>query len=411
MKNNKIATIYGYGYDGEGICRSEGKVTFLPFVIAGEKVEFNIEKETSSFSRGKLVKIISPSEKRELPKCSYFTQCGGCTYQHMNYFCELEIKKELFSSHLKKAGYSGAIQLTPSNNRYGYRNKIKLFLSDGKIGLKCRRSGQIVDIKNCPLSSAKINVTIGKIRSFIKARNLYDIFSQIIIREEDGQVLVNFYKKKDRQLDYLSLYLDLGKSSGIFESFKNKTRYILGLKQISKSEFGLTCSFNPTTFHQVNNFVMEKLYEKVLELASGNSALNCYSGGGVLSGILAKKFKHVVGIELGDSEHNDAQNFKENNHLENLLNIHGDCSKVIPTIKDNFDIAVLDPPKAGMDKLVCDTLNQSGIEKIIYISCDSATMARDVSRMNNYAITYAHLFDMFATTGEYETLVLLEKGH
>lgn len=409
MNNNSVKTkISGYGYDGEGVCRVEGKVTFVPFVIEGEEVEISLDRETSSFFKGKLLKVISASTLRQTPPCPYFSKCGGCVYQHTTYLNELEIKQKLLASQLAKCGYTGEIHLTPSEQRFGYRNKIKLF-ADKSVGLKKRNSNEIIDIEQCPLVSEKINIAISIVKKFLLQQKLTNLIKEIVLREDCGQVLVNFYKKTNKSIDYSPLFNSFGENIGLFETFKGKTAHIGGLKQIENEEFGLKCSFKPTSFHQVNKFVMPKLYKRAIELVKGDRILNCYSGAGVLSGILAKKFKNVVGIELGDSEHEDAQKFKKANNLDNLLNLHGDCGKLLKSI-DKFDTILIDPPKAGADKNVCLSLNESGSERIIYISCDSATMVRDVSRMPNYKITYAHLFDMFACTGEYESLIVLEKS-
>ncbi len=410
MKNKKVTSLVtGYGYDGEGVCRVEGKVTFLPFVIEGEEVELYLEQETSSFCKGKLSKVVSPSPLRQTPPCPYFGRCGGCAYQHMSYENELKVKKELFASHLKKVGYDGEINVFPSTQRYAYRNKIKLFVQDGKIGLKYRGSDKVIDINSCQLVTDKINDVISVVKNFISGKNLFATFSEIVIREENGQVLVNFYKKIDKKVEFQGLYLLIGKKCGIFETYKGFTRHVLGLEEIEVKEGGLDCTFKPTSFHQVNNFVMPILYESVLKETRGENALNCYSGAGVLSGILLKKCKRVIGIELGLSEHEDAEKFKEKNNLKGLLNMHGDCAEVLGRIHENFDCVVVDPPKAGMDKRVCQAINNCGAKRVIYVSCDSATMVRDVLRMPDFKVTKALLFDMFACTGEYEALIVMEK--
>lgn len=410
MKNKRVTSLVtGYGYDGEGVCRVEGKVTFLPFVIEGEEVEFYLEQETSSFCKGKLSKVISPSPLRQTAPCPYFGRCGGCSYQHMSYENEIKIKKSLFVSHLKKVGYDGSIQVFPSSQRYGYRNKIKLFVQDEKIGLKYRGGDKVIDIEACRLVTSKINDAIVSVKNFIKGNKLFDIFNEIVIREEKEQVLVNFYKKVDKKVDFQGLFLLLGRKSGIFETYKGFTIHVLGIEEIEIEESGLKCSFKPTSFHQVNNYIMPALYERVLKESQGDNVLNCYSGAGVLSGILLTKSKRVIGIELGASEHEDAEKFKERNNLKGLLNMHGDCAEVLGRIHEKFDCVVVDPPKAGMDKKVCQAINNFEANKLIYVSCDSATMVRDVTRLSNFKVTKAFLFDMFACTGEYEALIVMEK--
>lgn len=411
MKNKTYnAVITGYGYDGEGVCKVEGKVTFLPFVIKGEEVELTLQKDTSSFCRGSVKAITSPSPLRENPPCPYFGCCGGCAYMHTTYQNELEIKKQLLRSHLKKVGFEGTVHVVESPQRYGYRNKIKLFVDNDKIGLKIRRSDKVVDIEKCLLVSDKINEVIIFVRSFVKGQNLYQFLQEIIIREENGKVLINFVKSSNKKIDYQGLYLLVGKNLGIFETFNGQTLHKLGLECLETEEFGLKCKFKPTSFHQVNRFVMPKMYQKVLELVKGKKVVNCYSGAGVLSGILLTKCERVIGIELGLSEHNDAQDLKIENNLKGLFNMHGDCGEVLSRIDSkDADMIVLDPPKAGIDKKVAERLNGFSCNKMVYVSCDSATMVRDIARMDNFEIKEVYLFDMFACTGEYEALALLEK--
>lgn len=404
----KRAIVSGYGYDGEGVCRTGGKVVFIPFVLKGEEVEFSLDKETSSFCRGRLVNVLSPSPLRITPKCPYFGMCGGCAYQHMKYENELLIKGELLSAQLKKAGYEGEIEVC-EGDRFYYRNKIKLFVQEGEIGLKSPKSNLVIDIQKCLLVSENINKTIDFVRKFVAKYDLYECFSEIVIREENNNVLINFYRKNQKKCDYSPLFNQLNGNYGIFESVKGRTRHIYGIKNLRTIEWGLKCEFSPTTFHQVNKVIMNKLYAKVLEYISGGRTLNLYSGGGVLSGILLKKCLSVVGVELGESEHKNAQTFKLVNNLQGLENIHGDCAKVLKEMREGFDCIVVDPPKAGMDKSVCDEINNNGAERIIYVSCDSGTLSRDITRLTNYKVVKAHLFDMFACTGEYETLVLLQK--
>ena len=174
---------------------------------------------------------------------------------------------------------------------------------------------------------------------------------------------------------------------------------------------GLIAEFNVNSFHQVNNFLTENLYLKVIENIKGDKVINCYSGAGILSGVLAKSCSKVVGIELGLSEHQNAEKLKQTNKLKNLINICGDCSVKLPSVKGEFNTIVVDPPRAGLDKRVINAIvNRKSCERLIYVSCDSSTLVRDLSILKEvFNVKKVYLFDMFSRRREFETLVILDR--
>ena len=397
-----IEEIDGIGYNGEGVCRVDGKVIFVPYALRGERVKFQIIKEKSSFSRAKLLDVIQASNERETPPCPYYGKCGGCSYQHTNYQNELNLKLELLSNQMKKVGFSGEIKVYPSKREYAYRNKIKLFV--GEKGLSLKKDDNLCHIEKCMLVSDQLNEAIEKIDKFIKKYT--EVFDEVMLREENGQILVTFNKIKNVEVDYQGIFLVLGRNFGIFECFNGFTYHIMGLKELVVDEMGLKCRFSPKSFHQVNKFMFEEMYSEVMQNILGQKVINCYSGAGLLSGVIAKTHD-VIGIELGDNEHNDAEMLKQENSLEKLTNLHGDCGKLLIGLE--CDTLITDPPRRGMSKEVVEEINNMKCKRVIYISCDSATMVRDIERMGNYEVKSVSLFDMFARTGEYESLVILER--
>ena len=409
MSSEKVGKITSYGYDGEGVCRVDGKVCFIPFALEGEDVKFKVTNEKSKFCNGEIKQILTKSEKRVTPACPYFGKCGGCAYQHTTYENSLEIKRNLLAGHLKKAGYEGEIKVVPSQNPFNYRNKIKVFVRGKTIGFNERGSNKVCEIDKCLIADELINVALEKVKTFINKQNLFEFYSEIVFRQEQDSCLVVFKKASPAEITYQGLYLLLGKNFGIYEEYKNFLSHKVGLKELKTTEFDLNCIFKPKSFHQVNKFVYPKLYQDVLNSTIGKTVVNCYSGAGVLSGILANSFKRVYGIELGDSEHQDAEVLKQNNNLFNLTNLHGDCKDMLGRIDDKIDTIVLDPPRAGVDEKVCRTLNSTDFDRLVYVSCDVATCVRDISRLENVKILSVTLYDMFALTSEYETMIVLEK--
>lgn len=408
MHKEEHVIITDYGYDGEGIGRISGKVVFVPYALKDEVVKVALGKETSSFCKGELLSVERKSPLRCAAPCPYYTKCGGCRYQHTTYQNELNIKLELLKNQLVKVGYNGKISVV-AEDEYGYRNKIRLFVGADGLALKQRNSNQLCYVDKCLIVQPEINEAIQKINTFILAGQHQHNYSEVVIRQEGNCLLVNFYRTNKTEINYQGLYLILGTNFGIYETFKRNSEYRIGKKYLETQEFGLNCKFSPNSFHQVNDKIGQKLYKEVIENLKGANILNCYSGAGVLSGIIAKAGKRVVGVELGEAEHKDAENLKNENDLFYLSNIRGDCSDVLPRLCERFETIVVDPPRGGIDEKVVNAINQFNFKRLIYVSCNSATLVRDLGRLQGLSISKVVLFDMFARTGEYETLVILDK--
>ena len=364
-----ITKIKDYGYDGEGVGKVDGKVCFIPFTIKGETVEFDIVKENSTFIKGKLSKVIEKASERSLPRCGYFGRCGGCAYQHLSYEDELDIKKTLLLRQLKKVNFNGQVEVIASPHRYKYRNKIRLFVCDEGVGFKERDSGNICPISHCEIACDLINNAIVYLNEYIKNNKLQNIIDSIVIKSVGDNALINFVVNKENVCNYQGLYLVLGENFGIFETCRGKTYHKLGIKELPTSDLGLNLEYNVSSFHQVNRYIEKLLYQKVIDSVSEKCVVNCYSGAGLLSILLAKTGKDVTAIELGVSEHNEAEKLKKKNDIINLNNICGDCQAVLPQLDCRDKSIIVDPPRSGMSKAVSNCLNKCKAKQIIYISC------------------------------------------
>lgn len=402
-----ITRIEDYGYDGEGVGRVNGKVCFVPFTISGEVVEFDVVKENSTFIKGKLRNVIEKANERSLPRCEYFGRCGGCAYQHLKYENELNIKKTLLSRQLKKVGYDGQIEIVASPQEYNYRSKVKLFVNEEGLGYKERESNKICPVTHCEIANSLISNALLYINEYIKNNKLHNIIESIVIRCEGQNALINFFVKRKDICNYQGIYLVLGENWGIYETYKNKMYHKLGINKLETDDFNLKLEYGVNTFHQVNPYVERMLYKKVIESVTTKSVVNCYSGAGLLSVLLAKDGKNVEAIELGEDEHSEAERLKDKNNIKNLKNYQGDCQIVLPKLDCKDKTIIVDPPRNGISKEVISFLNECGARKFIYISCNSASLVRDIAILRNYKIVKAYLFDMFAKTGEYESLCVL----
>lgn len=402
-----ITKIEDYGYDGEGVGKVDGKVCFIPFTIKGETVEFDIVKENSTFIKGKLAKVVNPSTLRNTPQCEYFGRCGGCAYQHLSYEDELDIKKTLLLRQLKKINFNGQVEVIASPHRYKYRNKIRLFVCDEGVGFKERESGNICPISHCEIACDLINDAIVYLNEYIKNNKLQNIIDSIVIKSVGENALINFLVNKENVCNYQGLYLVLGENFGIFETCKGKTCHKVGLRALKRNAFDLIADYSVNSFHQVNRYIEKLLYQKVIDSVIEKRVVNCYSGAGLLSILLAKTGKNVTAIELGVSEHDEAEKLKKKNDIINLNNICGDCQAILPQLDCRDKSVIVDPPRSGMSKGVSTCLNECKARQIIYISCNSASLVRDINLLTNYSLERVCFFDMFASTGEYECLCIL----
>ena len=410
--NKKInLEITDYGYSGEGVGRDKGKVCFVHYALKDELVEGEILKENKNFVKLRLTQIKRPSDLRVKASCPYFSKCGGCAFQNLKYENELEVKKYMIQNQIRKTNFDGEIEVCKSYKEYGYRNKIKLFCNETSLCLNTISSNKLVPIDRCLLVEEEINNAINSVQTFINAKNIESSVENVYIRRQGEITLVWFKYKQPVKVEYSGLQIMLGADCGIFVSTgSEKPTHIIGKSSLKATEFGLNCDFEVNAFHQVNDYIGEKLYEEVAESVLGNKVINAYSGAGVLSGILAKKGKTVYGIELGQAEHESAEKLKETNNLVKLFNIKGDCSSYIPQlISSDLQTLIIDPPRAGCDQAVTDAINNSNIKRVVYVSCESSTLVRDVNRLTNYKVKKVKIFDMFPKTSSIELLCILER--
>lgn len=393
--NDLSLEIIDYGYNGEGVAKDNGKVYFVPKVLIGEKVKVDILKNASKFSYCEAKKIILPSPLRLVPRCPYFFKCGGCNFQHMNYEFELSLKKQLLLRDLRKIYNLSDLQVVSCGFEYAYRNKVRFQVKDNKLGFFENRSNNFIEIEHCDLISSEMNRIITVINE--KLSQLEYRFKEVILFSFNGKIVVDFvtHEKVDKKV--LQQIFD-------FDFMINHKG------QTFRTKFmGLEYDFSGDAFRQVNDEVAEKLYGEVLANLKGKRIANCYSGIGVLSGLLSKEAEHVYGIELNSSAHNGAESLKEINKIQNLTNICGYVEKELHKIAGKVDFVVLDPPRAGCDISGLNAILENNIPGVVYISCNPSTLMRDLKiLLEKYDIKSVKLFDMFPRTANFETLVVLE---
>lgn len=469
MNKNEIYTgiVSAYGSDGEGIIKQEGYTIFLPFAIPGEKVRFKVLKVQKNLVFAKIQEVLTPAEERVRPKCSVFGKCGGCQLMHLSYNEQLSFKRDSIANCFKKIAFLevNPKRTVPSTPELGYRSKLQLPIrqtdSGVKIGFFAVNSHRVVDVNNCVIHGEWSEKIITALRKYITAKKIsaYNELTGegllrhlvvkkigckfIIILVVNGETLpsVNYFNdllKVALGVDY-SIFINVNTRNDnviLGEKYLN----LFGDSLVSDSFYGLNYSVGPASFMQVNENVKAKLYSKVVEIAGDNdTVIDAYCGAGLLSCLLARKAKKVIGIEVVEEAVKCAKNMASENAVSNAKFYCGECEKLLPTIiKENKNaLLVLDPPRKGLDKNLALAVCEAKPKRIIYVSCSPQTLARDVGIItgtlkyennqlvksvpnainceqtpilpNGYKIEYLRGYDMFAQCKGVESICVLTR--
>ena len=444
MQKNEIITIKieSYGAFGEGVAHADGSVIFIPYAMQGEVVRAQVLAVKKGVVYAKLISVIEKSSHRREPFCSHFAKCGGCDIQHVDYDTQLEIKKEQVAGCIKRIAKIDdfSIKVNPSNREQGSRNKLTMpfGLDSGKatLGFYSERSHRVVPVSCCPLGTKvdliikiftdwanKYNLSvyneesgIGLLRA-ISVRNYGEKYMfTLVASKEKVPRLEDLVETLNQEFDEPVVYLNVNsKKTNVVLGDKNI--HLSGAKKLKGEALGVRFELSPFSFAQVNDFVRDALYQKVLSFVDeGDVVIDAYSGAGLMSVLLAKKAKMVYGAEIIPDAVKDANYCAEQNGVKDkVVNKTGDCAKLVPEIVKEIDknsdlTVVLDPPRKGCDQTVLESVMSAKPKKIIYVSCNPATLARDLLILKEkYDLKSVELFDMFPNTKHVETLVCLSR--
>lgn len=437
MKKNDIldVSIVDMGCNLEGIAKADGAVLFVPYAISGEKLKAQVINTKQRAYIAKILEITEPSPYRVKPRCPYFTKCGGCQVQHIAYEKQLELKNKLVQNAITNIGKLDIAvnPCVPCENQYYYRNKFAFPLNPEtkKIGMFRTNSHNIVDISDCAIQQPWAKDVIDIVNSYVEKNDVsvYDettktgSLKHIVARCFANQYLITLVINDEKLPNIESLidalkqkFDNFGLNYNINKSKNNvilseKFRHIYGLKSIKCTEFGVNYEINNASFMQVNDDIKHKIYQAVFDAVSGDVVVDAYSGAGLLSAMLSKNAKQVYGIEIVPDAVKSADNLCRENKITNLKNICGDTAVELPKLasKLNKFSLVLDPPRKGCDPKVIETILKSAPEKIVYVSCNPSTLARDLCGLKEkYNVVSITPFDMFPETCHVETLAVLK---
>ena len=434
------------GYQGEGIAKINNLPIFIQGAIKGEKVEIKILKVQSSFAYGKIINIIKKSEARVSSDCDRYNKCGGCSLRHIDYQYTLKIKKAIVENCLYKQ-FKKRIKV---ENVIGmdkpiyYRNKLQFPIGLSKdnkplMGVYSNRTHDIVPVTNCLIQNEKCNEIANDIFSFIKDNNISAYNEQtlegtvrhIIVRIgiKTKEVLVTIvvnddnFDENQKFIEYITKKHPEIKSI-VFNYNRKNTNVILGNK--NEVIFGsgyiydilgeYKFKISPLSFYQVNPIQTEVLYKTAIELAGDDLkdevALDLYCGIGTIGIFASKCFKKVYGIEIVEQAIDDAKENAKINNIDNIEFYAGDVEKVLPQILDKIEtkpnVVFVDPPRKGLDNNTIELLKKLQPQKIIYISCNPATLARDLNKLEEkYIIEKVQPVDQFPYTTHIENVTSL----
>ncbi len=459
MKKNDLIGIRceALGSNGEGIAACDGVTVFVPYLLPGEKASVRVLKVKGNIAYGKAEEIRTPAEDRVRPKCPVFYRCGGCLLQHMRYRSQLLFKTELVKNALRKiAGIDAAVEPCERSDReYGYRNKLQLPVGvvngENAIGFYAGRTHRIVKTDECPIHPVWSKPLIAALYNFMEKCGLdgYDEASgkgqirRIIVREIKNKFLVTlvateeiagigyFYHLLDGIFPEYSFFLGIDTSRGN-AVLKEPPRLMKGKPFYEGMENGVLFEAGASTFLQVNEGVREKLYGKAVSLFSEEDVvIDCYAGGGLLTAMLAKKCRRAYGVEVVSEASACAERLKAKNGLTNMINLCGKVEEELPALlgREPSAVLVFDPPRAGIAREIIGEVLRHAPRKIVYISCNPATLARDVGIMTGklaeteggelvkadngaamYTLSLVQPFDMFPQTRHVETLAVLTRN-
>ncbi len=451
LKKNEIyqTTVTGMTTEGSGVGRINDTVVFISNSAVDDVLKTKIIKTSKNYAVGRIEEIVTPSPDRAEPDCKYFAQCGGCTYRHISYEAELKIKHQRVEDAVKRIGGFQNLKINTvvrCESRCFYRNKAQMpFGKDNHsntiMGFYAYHSHRIID-SDCCLLQPPIFSQISSIVREWAIKNNVSVYDEILhrgllrhlyvrIAEVTGEIMVCLVINGKSVPNKNELTDKLKAVSG-FKSLQlnvntQKTNVILGKECIKLygSDYitdvlcGLKFNISPLSFYQVNRTQAEMLYsiaENYAQLSSDDVLLDLYCGTGTIGLSMAKKVKKLIGVEIIPQAIENAEKNAVLNGISNAEFICSDAAKAAVKLEKNGirpDVIILDPPRKGCDKNLIETVVSMTPERVVYVSCDSATMARDISIFNELGYKPIEItpVDMFPATPHVECVVLLTKVH
>jgi 23S rRNA (uracil1939-C5)-methyltransferase len=460
---NFILDISGMNSSGQGVGKIEGLAIFVDGAITGEKIEAKVTEFKKNYCIGKINKIIDPSPYRTVPFCEVFDNCGGCSLQHISYNYQLKYKTGKVRDEVERISGIKDIRINEiigMENPLNYRNKAEYFInnpvgSEFDIGFYARGSHEVVEHKTCHICAAESNEIKNYFKELVSKNNNLNVKSLIVRKSfgaDETMVIISAYENKNTNNPNAN---NLNKNSGavsahteastsVFKGLagnlaakfpsiksvylnkigKHHSTYdlLLGKKTIRENLSNYGFDISPGSFFQVNTIGAEILFAAALEYAglSGNEeVLDLYCGTGAITILIAGHCKIIIGVEVLKGAVDDAKANARLNGDKNVGFVQGEALKMLRELKRKnhrqesiFDVAIIDPPRTGMEAEVIEAIANLKIKKIVYISCNPSTLARDIKRFSEkgYSTTKIQPIDMFPHTEHVECVALISRA-
>lgn len=409
-------------YGGASLARVEGKAVFVPLALPGEQVRVRIVEEKRGYATAEVEEIIAAAAERVAPKCKHFGTCGGCQYQHAEYKAQVEMKRAILRETLERGGVRAPDEIAVlAGEPWAYRNRIRLaFDAEGKVGYRGRRSHAVVGIDECPIAAPLL------VDAAFSAAELFRRFAvpsrptelSLFCNAAEDSMLASVFTDGVAQVplrDYFDALLSqIPSLRGVelVEVHEGQSRTVAraGAESIAYSAAGFDYRVDHGAFFQVNRWLMDELVADVTGGLYGRLAWDLFAGVGLFARKFAERFERVIAVESAPAAIEAV--------TENLSRTHATAVKAT-TLEflrgsaqgDRPDVIIVDPPRAGLGAETTELLGRIGAPELVYVSCDPATLARDLRALvgTGYAIERITLADLFPQTFHLETVVRLRR--
>lgn len=400
IKNKYEIIVEKQDHFGQGITKIDGILVFIEKALPGDECIIEITNVKKNFATAKIDKLIEPSIDRVNPNCLYYDNCGGCHIMHQNNNQQLLFKEQKIRELIRLIDQNIEVYPIIGHNQYNYRNKV-IFHGDGnKLGFYIEKTNQIVDIDKCIITNAKINDIYNIVNENLNDSNIKEVMIRITSLDE---AMISFKGKVSDKL-----ISDLKDVNTIYIN----DNLVKGNSYILEDIYSIKFKIYPNSFFQVNYDMMLVLYNLVIDFYKNknyNKVLDLYCGTGTIGMLISKYVNKAIGVEKESSSIESANLCKEINNITNIEFIEGKVEDKIDLFSDINSI-IVDPPRSGLDSNVIKTINKLLPESIVYVSCDPATLARDLKILaDKYNIVEVHPVDMFPNTYHVETVCILER--
>jgi 23S rRNA (uracil1939-C5)-methyltransferase len=443
-------TIDDLAFGGEGVGRADGYVVFVPGGVPGDRVRVRLDQARSRFGRGLIEEIEAPSPHRVEAPCPYFGRCGGCRLQHVSYSAQLAFKAKQVADVLERVGGLQGVEIRPilgAEEIYGYRNKMEFTVAPRAVGggvavglHEADRYDSVLDMERCLIQSEGMNALLDEARRFFVERGLsaYEqetgegLLRFLMLRDgrRTGEAMVNVVTSAPAVSELAPLVERVqarlpGTSSVVMNVNPKKASVAVGVEEhllggrdhIRERIGGLTFQISANSFFQTNTVQAERLFELVLAAAAlggGETVIDLYSGTGAISLLLAQRCRWVYGVELAQAAVDDARLNADANGIANCTFLAGEVRFVLPSLIAKgvtADVVVADPPRAGFHPKALDALATLGPARIVYVSCNPSTLARDLGELvrGGYRVEWVQPVDMFPHTPHIEAVARLAR--